>query len=99
MYITYKHIAGAIVYQSKPQWIILNGQTVGGLSPLCMHLPHDIILQAGIINLSFKSTKIDIGWSDSKRVDCVLSYNMHQQMMYCRLAYLNLSFTTAVGFI
>ena len=33
-----------------------------------MHLPHDVILQSGIVYLSFKTTVDDIEWSDSRRV-------------------------------
>ena len=40
----------------KRQWIKLNVQTVGGLT-VCiqMHSPHDSILQAGKVYLSFKT--------------------------------------------
>ena len=37
-----------------------------------MHSRHDIILQAGIVYLSFKTTVDDIEWSNSRRVDYVL---------------------------
>ena len=37
-----------------------------------MHSSHDIILQAGIVYTSFKTTVGDIEWSNSRRVDCVL---------------------------
>ena len=36
-----------------------------------LHALHEL-LQAGIVNLTFKTTVDDIEWSDSKRVDCVL---------------------------
>ena len=50
-----------IIDKVKPQWIILKGQTVGGLTVYCVDLftPHDIILQAGI-TCNIKTTVDDI---------------------------------------
>ena len=47
---------------------------------------HDVILQAGIVNLSFKTTVDDIELSDSRRVDCVLFRCIHYVTQYWRLA-------------
>ena len=58
--------------------MILNGQTVRGLTVFCVDAsPHDIILQAGKVHLSSKTTVDDIEWSHSKRVNCVLRRFIH----------------------
>ena len=46
------------VYPLKPQMIILNGQTVGGLTVNC-GIYDTIILQAGIVYILFKNIVID----------------------------------------
>ena len=48
------------VFHSKPQWIILNDHTVGGLTVVCcvqcrFFSPHDVTLQAGSVYLSFQT--------------------------------------------
>ena len=76
------HIAGWHSLSFKTTvWImilaLMSGQIVGGVQ-LCtvkMHSPLDIIVQAGVLSLSFKTTlnhDIGIEWSKSRRVDCLL---------------------------
>ena len=40
-------------------------------------LSHNTILQADIVELSFKTTVDESVWSDSRRVDCVLCESLH----------------------
>ncbi len=48
-------------------------------------VPHDFILQADTVHISFKTTVDDIKQSDSRRVDCVLCRCIHH-ILYCKLA-------------
>ena len=51
----------------------MNGQTVGGLTVYCVECIHHMILQAGLVCLSLKTTVDGNERPDSRRVDCVLS--------------------------
>ncbi len=62
-----------------------------------MHLQHDIIFQAGVVHLSFKTTVDYIKWSDSRRVDCILRRCMRHMMLFLQAGITHLSFKTKVG--
>ena len=69
------------MHDSKPQWVILKGQTVGGLTVLWMHSPHVV---AGWRSFYIIQNTIDgIEGSDSRRVYCVLM--VFTTRSFCRL--------------
>ena len=65
--------------------MILNDQTVGGLTVYCIDASTTWQI-AGWHSLSFKTIVDDIEWWNSRRVDCVLSRRIHHMIPYCRLA-------------
>ena len=73
MHLPYYNKLAKFIHHPKPQWAILNGQTVGGLTEYCVDVFTTcnklvIILQAGTVHLSFKTTVDDIKWTDSRKV-------------------------------
>ena len=60
------------------------GQTVGGLTVYCVDAfttwNHTANWQ-----ISFKTSVVDIDWSDSRRVDCIPSRCIHHMISYCRM--------------
>ncbi len=61
-----------------------------------MYSPCNIILQAGIVHLSFKTIVVDIEWSDGRRVHCVLCQMHSPCNIILQVDIVHLSFKTTV---
>ena len=74
--------------------MMLNGQTVGGLTVYCVGSFITWYHSAGWHSVSFRTTVDDVKWTDSRRVNCILCGCI--QTWYHSAGWHSVSFKTTV---